>query len=246
MQIKVTDFVQTLILVAGLTVSALAKSASDESAGPTKSAGDLVSVTNQYKKSVESLIPIYDSALKTATEALEKRQELFAKGLISKRDLEAGEQAVKEAQAQLDQTRRQIAESDQMIAEALAEQQTARIRTASRVRSSSYTTGSVVTRFSGSSGWTLARAGQVHAFFTSTFGRPLPISAHGQTGTHNRLGFDHRQSIDVAVHPDSAEGKALMTYLRSKNIPFLAFRSAVSGQSTGAHIHIGYPSHRLR
>jgi hypothetical protein len=52
--------------------------------------------------------------------------------------------------------------------------------------------------------------------------------------------------MDVAVHPDSAEGAALMSYLRSQGIPFIAFRQAVAGSATGAHIHIGYPSHRIR
>jgi hypothetical protein len=49
----------------------------------------------------------------------------------------------------------------------------------------------------------------------------------------------------VAVHPDSAEGQALMGYLQGQNIPFIAVRQAVPGSSTGAHIHIGQPSRRM-
>ncbi|MEW6208704.1 MAG: hypothetical protein AB1631_10080 [Acidobacteriota bacterium] len=33
--------------------------------------------------------------------------------------------------------------------------------------------------------------------------------------------------------------------LRSAGIPFLAFRQALAGSSTGPHIHIGYPSKRF-
>jgi hypothetical protein len=51
--------------------------------------------------------------------------------------------------------------------------------------------------------------------------------------------------MDVAVQPDSPEGEALMAYLRSQGIPFIAFRHAVPGSATGAHIHIGRPSHRI-
>ena len=58
-------------------------------------------------------------------------------------------------------------------------------------------------------------------------------------------GFDHRNSFDVAVRPDSDEGKALMAYLRRERIPFLAFKGPVPGASTGAHIHIGQVSPRL-
>jgi hypothetical protein len=51
--------------------------------------------------------------------------------------------------------------------------------------------------------------------------------------------------MDVAVHPDSIEGKALIAHLRTSGIPFIAFRGAVAGSSTGPHIHIGKPSGRL-
>jgi len=44
-------------------------------------------------------------------------------------------------------------------------------------------------------------------FFFETFGRVLPISASGQTATHDRLRLDHRNVIDVALHPDSTEGR---------------------------------------
>ncbi|HUK91767.1 MAG TPA: hypothetical protein VLZ81_15295, partial [Blastocatellia bacterium] len=67
----------------------------------------------------------------------------------------------------------------------------------------------------------------------------------GQTPVHDKLGFDHRDALDVAVQPDSAEGEALMAYLRSQRIPFIAFRHAVPGSATGAHIHVGRPSHRI-
>jgi hypothetical protein len=69
----------------------------------------------------------------------------------------------------------------------------------------------------------------VQQFFASTFGRALPMSTVGQSATHNRLGWDHRNAVDVGVHPDSKEGQALIGFLQSSNIPFLAFRSRHSG-----------------
>ncbi|HXU08566.1 MAG TPA: hypothetical protein VN743_06185, partial [Blastocatellia bacterium] len=82
-------------------------------------------------------------------------------------------------------------------------------------------------------------------YFVSQFHHAMPISAYGQTAVHDQLGFDHRNAVDVAVSPDSAEGQTLMAYLRSVGIPFIAFRHAVAGSATGAHIHIGYPSKRI-
>jgi hypothetical protein len=100
-------------------------------------------------------------------------------------------------------------------------------------------------RYAGSgSRWSLAAVPALGRFFAGRFGRPLPISALGQTTAHDRLGFDHHNAVDVAVHPDSAEGRALMTHLRAHGIPFLAFRAARTGIATGAHVHVGEPSAR--
>ena len=94
--------------------------------------------------------------------------------------------------------------------------------------------------------WSLADSKKVEQFFFTKFGRPLPTSAFGQSDIHNRWGLDHRQGMDVGLHPDSREGAALVDFLRAENIPFLVFRHAISGVATGPHIHIGRPSHRYR
>ena len=52
--------------------------------------------------------------------------------------------------------------------------------------------------------------------------------------------------MDVAISPDQSEGVWLRAYLESNEIPYFAFRSAVPGKATGAHIHIGPGSTRLR
>jgi len=75
--------------------------------------------------------------------------------------------------------------------------------------------------------------------------RPLPVSANGATDLHRSMGLDHTGRVDVALHPDDDEGDFLVALLESWGIPFLAFRSAVPGQATGPHIHIGLPSPRI-
>ena len=86
--------------------------------------------------------------------------------------------------------------------------------------------------------------GDIKPFFLSKFGRTLPVSAFGQTRLHSRLGFDHRNSVDVALSPDSAAGRALLSKLRGFGVPFITFRKAIPGIATGAHIHVGRPSPR--
>jgi len=92
--------------------------------------------------------------------------------------------------------------------------------------------------------WTLADSRKVENFFLTKFGRPLPTSAFGQSAIHDRWGLDHRQGLDVGLHPDSVEGAALVEFLRAEKIPYLVFRHAIPGVATGPHIHIGRPSHR--
>jgi hypothetical protein len=86
----------------------------------------------------------------------------------------------------------------------------------------------------------------IEAAFQQKFDRRLPISAQGETNVHRALGFDHRGRVDVALSPDTKEGIWLRTFLKVKKIPYYAFRHAVSGKATAAHIHIGPGSTRLR
>lgn len=86
---------------------------------------------------------------------------------------------------------------------------------------------------------------EIDAVYFAEFGRALPISAAGSTDLHVSMGFDHTGRYDVAVHPNEIEGLFLMSLLEEWDIPYIAFRSAVPGQATGPHIHIGPPSLRI-
>lgn len=81
--------------------------------------------------------------------------------------------------------------------------------------------------------------------YEKEFGKPIPVSAMGETELHRALGFDHRGRIDVALTPDQPEGVWLRHYLEAHRLPYFAFRAALAGSATGAHIHLGPPSTRL-
>jgi hypothetical protein len=210
----------------------------------TQARNDLIKATDEYKASLEKLVELYENNLKTVKEQLEKHKELFAAGIISKRELEASETRVAEIQKTIGESKKQMAEANDVIAEADAIDDLP--AATGKIKIPAFTTTAAYMKFSGTAQWALTDAAKVSSFFSGRFGHSLPISAYGQTGTHDRLGFDHRNSVDVAVHPDGAEGQALIGYLKSAGIPFMAFRRAVPGSATGAHIHIGYPSHRIR
>ena len=195
---------------------------------------ELISSAREYREALERVVVFHVRDVERATEVLEKRRELLTRGIAARREVEDAERALADARAKLEKTRDQIAQADHALAEALAPP----------APPSESSTRAPVTQSPGHGAWSLADTSRLDQFFRQRFGRPLPISAYGQTPVHDRLRLDHHQAIDVAVHPDSPEGLALATYLRSAGIPFLAFRSAVAGEATGAHIHVGVPSPR--
>ena len=105
--------------------------------------------------------------------------------------------------------------------------------------------GPVIERFDGGGSFTHDDFKTVLLAFEKQFKKPLPVSAQGDTALHRALGFDHRDRVDVALLPDSAEGEWLRQYLEANDIPYYAFRSFVPGKATGAHIHMGPPSIRI-
>jgi hypothetical protein len=164
------------------------------------------------------------------------------RGLIARADAEAAARTLVEARERATGTRAAIREADELVAEAEAARELAALPTPAPGETQERPS---LIRFAGVGRWSLVAVPTLARFFASRFGHPLPVSALGQTPAHDRLGFDHRNALDVAVHPDSAEGRALLDYLRGHGIPFLAFRAARSGMATGAHIHVGAPSSRV-
>jgi TolA-binding protein len=244
----------TLALGACLFIGAAAINAQTATATSktksTSSSANLIKATQEYKASSTQLLALQQNEVNKAAAKLADLRTLVSEGLVAKATLEEDEQKLATLRAQLQATQKQIADSDNMIAEITAEEELAKRRPATPVKLiakqyGAFSTTGTILRYNGISAWSLAGLGEVQAFFSNKFGRSLPTSALGQSATHNRLGYDHRNAVDVALHPDSFEGQALISYLQSRGIPFLAFRGAIPGVATGPHIHIGSPSHRL-
>lgn len=214
---------------------------------------DLIAAIVAYRAALDRLVEFHAAAVSRAAGNVEKRRELLARGLVARRELEESERAFEMAEAKLAGTRREIIVTDHSLAEALIEDPpplhrptpSGRPSTPDRLAPERYETTALFVRYRGHTRWTLAETPKVQGFFARQFGRPLPVSAFGQTPLHDRLGFDHREAIDVALIPDSPEGTALMSFLRGSGISFMAYRGQVRGEATGAHIHIGDASRRL-
>jgi hypothetical protein len=211
---------------------------------------DLIAAIESYRAALERLAEFHIAAVNRAAAEVDKRRGLLERGIISRRELEDSERVLETAEAKLAGTRREMVVADYSLAEALIEpppplRPAPPGRTPPATAPERYEATPLFVLYRGPGRWSLSEAPKVQDFFARRFGRPMPISAFGQTAVHDRLGFDHRDAIDVAVMPDSPEGTALMAFLRGAGISFMAYRGAVRGEATGAHIHIGEASRRL-
>ena len=207
-----------------------------------KTASDVIAATLNYRAALERVLAIYERDLARRAELAELRQDLFEREVLSKREFEDAQRAQAEARKHVDETRAAIAEADRMLSEAHVAQALARLAPLPR---GGYEETAGLARFNGPATWSLVQGTpRLQQFFLAAFGRALPISAFGQTPLHERMGFDHRNALDLAVHPDSPEGRALMTHLRAEGIPFIAAWGRIPGSTSGAHIHVGQPSPR--
>jgi len=236
------------ILAAALVVALLITPAADPPAAASPSAtgtrvSEVIATLADYRAKLEALLPIYGQELARAVEKREQWRELLGRGVISRKEFEGTETAVAATQQKLEDTRRSIAEADHAMVEATAARAVAALAPLGR---GGYEQTATLIRYNGPTAWSLkAGAAKLAQFFATRFGRPLPVSAYGQTPLHDRMGLDHRDALDVAVHPDSPEGRALMEYLREAGIPFIAAWGVVPGATSGAHIHVGQPSPRI-
>lgn len=208
----------------------------------SQSRENLITASNTYRESLERLLALQKQDEGRAAELVEKRKKLLDLGVLAKRHVEESEQQLAEAKTRTAETEKQIESVEHLVAEVNAAEQLAKEPPAPQ---GTFRSTGMLVRFVGASRWNLSDFGKVDAFYRLRFSKPLPVSAFGQTDTHNRLGFDHSNALDVAVHPDSAEGQALIEFLQRQGISFIAIRGAIPGSATGAHIHIGSPSRRI-
>jgi hypothetical protein len=175
-------------------------------------------------------------------------RKLYSEGIISKRDMEAFEEKYKDLQ-QAKQTLKNEVTRTALRKEGGYKKKSSSLKNWKKPKivarsKRSYSSKGVVLKSSGSMIQN-DMLQDLREHYYATYSESLPISAHGQSSTHNRFGWDHSGRVDVSVHPDSDRGQTVMNFLRARNIAFLAFRASVPGQSTGPHIHIGPPSARL-
>jgi hypothetical protein len=172
-------------------------------------------------------------------EALASAQKLVREGVASQLSLTAFLEDLDRSRKEFD-----LAQSRAKLTRELAEMARLEQEAERRLEEAAPEAPTFGERFAGDGAFSAGDLRLVTTAFESRFSRPLPISALGETAVHRAMGFDHRNRVDVAVHPDQPEGVWLREYLTARRIPFFAFRRAVPGKATGSHIHIGPSSLR--
>jgi len=206
-----------------------------------RSRADVIQKMKETRAGAEKLLALHEAERQRSAEEYERRRDLYRQGLIARKDVLDAEQVLADAMSRVEEDQRWLAETDAAMTEATMRDELLRLP---GLALGGYSETSALVRFNGGALWSLTGAAKIEQYFARAFGHALPISALGQTATHDRLHLDHHDAMDVALQPDSTEGQALLNYLRQAGIPFIAFRSAVPGAATGAHIHIGKPSPR--
>jgi hypothetical protein len=211
----------------------------------SKLSDEYVKATKEYKTSLEKLITIYQQNVARAEEKLATSKKLFEEGLLAKAQVEENERGLAAEKEKVEETQRQMTNADKQVADVLVEAEAnAQLAKNLRLAKNKLVRTTSFMRYNGTAGWGLNDAWKIQRFFSDTFNKPLPVAVFGQGAIHDRWHLDHRNAMDISLHPDSAEGQALLNFLQKNGIPFLAFRSAIPGTATGPHIHIGRPSHR--
>ena len=174
-------------------------------------------------------------------QALEAGRKLVDGGVASLLSLTPLLEELDAARKELD-----LAESRARFTRELAQMARAEELVANQLNQDPRAARELADRYDGDGIFTMGTFARVELDFEKQFGKPMPVSAMGETAVHRSLGFDHRGRVDVAINPDQPEGHWLLEYLVDKHIPYFAFRHAVIGKATGAHIHLGPMSTHLK
>jgi hypothetical protein len=200
-----------------------------------------LNVQDLTEEQSREMVEAAERRLERQKQRIDRTQKLVNAGVLARGELSSLDEELESRRLTVD-----LAKSRAKLLDELAEMARREMAAEAAEASVPRVAQPVMERFDGDGKLTPAEVKAIDAAFEKHFSKPLPVSANGETSMHRALGFDHRGRVDVALNPDQPEGVWLRSYLEGNQIPYYAFRSAVPGKATGAHIHIGPGSTRLR
>jgi hypothetical protein len=133
-----------------------------------------------------------------------RRRKLYQEGRLAQDQVADAEKSFVELLKRVHELRHTVDEADIAVTEAVLGEKVLRMPA---LPQNGFSETAELAHFNGGFKWSLREAPRLEKYYSQAFGRRLPVTAMGQTTTHNRLGFDHRDAMDVALHPDSKEAR---------------------------------------
>ena len=200
-----------------------------------------LSAENMTQDQADQMLAAAQRRVDRQQKIVAERQTLLESCVMARSELASFKYELDSRKRVLDLARNRMRLMDELRQMAEAEQ---RLERAAQAGSASLK--NAIIRYEGHGLFSLNDLPTISTEFQKHFHSPLPVSALGQTMVHQSMGLDHRNRVDVALNPDSIEGVWLRQMLERLHVPYLAFRSAVTGAATAPHIHIGPESTRLK
>ncbi len=188
----------------------------------------------------DQIVAITGRRLERSEQAVRNMQQLVSEGAAPRLSLTPLQE-----QAEWARKLHDYAVTREKLIQEMAEMARAEAALAAKLETAPAEARNLAERYDGNGIFTPLDFEKISRAFELKFSKTLPVSANGDTAVHRALGFDHRGRVDVALNPDQPEGAWLRHYLLARRIPYFAFRAAVPGKATGAHIHIGPMSGRI-
>jgi hypothetical protein len=164
----------------------------------------VLQIARQHQRALETSVPRRERDVREAEASLDRISRLYARGLVTRPELDAAARDVGDARAQLSWTRNELRRTAMLIVEIEARQ---KIASLPPLRPGQYDASAALIRFHGIREVSRDELALLERHVTARGGNALPVSARGQSDVHTRLGLDHRHAVDLALHPDSVEGR---------------------------------------
>ena len=149
-----------------------------------RSRAEVLQKIRETRAGAEKLLALHENERQRRADEYQRQRELYHQGLVARNEVLQAERSLAEAMLKVDEDKRWIAETDSALTEVTMRDELLGLPS---LGLGGYSETHNLLRFNGASLWRLAEVSKVEKFFVATFGCALPISALGQTATHDRL-----------------------------------------------------------
>jgi hypothetical protein len=139
---------------------------------------------------LRQLLPQYERKLAAQSAEVQNHRTRYEQNVISQGEFDSSQQTMTKTELKADRIRHRIGKDDVALSPVEGNAR-AEIGALRKPAPNVYEETPTVIRYNGATPWSPALIVKVAKFFHARFNKELPISAVGQSLTHDRLGYDH-------------------------------------------------------